>query len=320
MSADATSGPRGATASRTLIAYDGSPSASSLIERTAALLPGAEAIVCAVADRLDALDGSAAYAALPDDVVATASARLRDAALQEAQRTAEEGAAAARALGLRATALVEAADGPAHWALLEVVAREEVALVACGSHGRGALARALLGSVSSGIVQRAAVPVLVVPAGCTAQDGPLLAGWDGSAEAGRALQECARWFGGADVVIAHVWESPLRHTLSARALQAMPLDDVREVIHALDEDLTARHAQTAEAGAERARALGLRPRVRGVESGERPSEVLLALAEEEQSRLIAVGRRGRGSLSAALLGSVSAALTHAGERPVLIVP
>jgi nucleotide-binding universal stress UspA family protein len=51
-----------------------------------------------------------------------------------------------------------------------------------------------------------------------------------------------------------------------------------------------------------------------------PADVLRELAEERAARLIAVGSRGRGQLSGAVLGSISASLIRAGERPVLVVP
>jgi nucleotide-binding universal stress UspA family protein len=51
-----------------------------------------------------------------------------------------------------------------------------------------------------------------------------------------------------------------------------------------------------------------------------PVETVLQLAEEEEAQLIVVGSRGRGALSAALLGSVSAMLTKRASCPVTVVP
>ena len=45
----------------------------------------------------------------------------------------------------------------------------EVDLLVCGSHGRGALGRVMLGSVSAGVMRKARCPVLIVPRG--APDG-----------------------------------------------------------------------------------------------------------------------------------------------------
>jgi len=50
------------------------------------------------------------------------------------------------------------------------------------------------------------------------------------------------------------------------------------------------------------------------------AEEILAAARDEDAAAVVVGSRGRGSLAGALLGSVSADLLAAGERPVVVVP
>lgn len=47
--------------------------------------------------------------------------------------------------------------------MLELIDRQKPDLVVVGSHGRGAILRALLGSVSTELCRRSPVPVLVVP-------------------------------------------------------------------------------------------------------------------------------------------------------------
>jgi nucleotide-binding universal stress UspA family protein len=51
-----------------------------------------------------------------------------------------------------------------------------------------------------------------------------------------------------------------------------------------------------------------------------PASVIAAIAEEEHADLIVVGSRGRGSLAAAFLGSVSARLSGCAPCPVVVVP
>ena len=50
-----------------------------------------------------------------------------------------------------------------------------------------------------------------------------------------------------------------------------------------------------------------------------PAEALTELVRVEEAALLVVGSRGRGAMKAALLGSVSAALLRATDRPVVIV-
>ena len=47
--------------------------------------------------------------------------------------------------------------------ILEQAARREVDLIVLGSHGHGALYKALLGSTSDGVLRRSECPVMVVP-------------------------------------------------------------------------------------------------------------------------------------------------------------
>ncbi len=77
--------------------------------------------------------------------------------------TAAEGAAYARALGLDADAAAPE-SGQSEWQTLLAAAREaEAAAILVGSRGRGAVASTVLGSVASGLVHAADLPVLVVP-------------------------------------------------------------------------------------------------------------------------------------------------------------
>jgi nucleotide-binding universal stress UspA family protein len=50
------------------------------------------------------------------------------------------------------------------------------------------------------------------------------------------------------------------------------------------------------------------------------AEQIVELAQARNAPLIVVGSRGLGAVAGALLGSVSSAIIHRADRPVLVVP
>lgn len=82
--------------------------------------------------------------------------------LRQQHRQLQELADGLRETGLDVTALL--IQGPTVEKLLEESQRLDAGLLVVGSHGRGAIGRVLLGSVSEAVVRRASCPVTVVPA------------------------------------------------------------------------------------------------------------------------------------------------------------
>jgi nucleotide-binding universal stress UspA family protein len=80
-----------------------------------------------------------------------------------AKESAESGVAFARELGLEAEPLTPESGRGAADALLGAARVERAAVVLAGSRGRGAVASTILGSVASGLVNAATIPVLVIP-------------------------------------------------------------------------------------------------------------------------------------------------------------
>jgi len=89
--------------------------------------------------------------------VRDARARELQEERHELQRMSEE----LRSRGRNARGLV--CEGPTVQTILVEAKKREADIIIVGSHGRGRVARALLGSVSSGVLKEATCPVVVVP-------------------------------------------------------------------------------------------------------------------------------------------------------------
>jgi nucleotide-binding universal stress UspA family protein len=83
-----------------------------------------------------------------------------EAARRWATETLEGWAAKARGAGLRVRAVVR--TGVPHEELLALATDEKADLIVIGTHGRGGINRALLGSVADRVVRLAPCPVLTV--------------------------------------------------------------------------------------------------------------------------------------------------------------
>lgn len=96
----------------------------------------------------------------PADIVAT-DAR----GLGEATRAAQEGLAKLAAEGAAQGVAVQTHlfVGMITAGLLEAIEKYKPAMVVVGSHGKGAIARAFMGSVSETLCRRSSAPVLVIP-------------------------------------------------------------------------------------------------------------------------------------------------------------
>jgi len=103
------------------------------------------------------------------------------------------------------------------------------------------------------------------------------------------------------------------------ALLALPGDMVRGTVSALDDASRETAEECAAEGAELASAAGFDAEPRAVRSAGPFFAALLDVAEEIDARAIVAGSRGRSSLAAAVLGSVSTGLLHHTTRPVLVV-
>lgn len=82
--------------------------------------------------------------------------------LREEHRLLQSMAEIQRERGIDVTPLL--IQGPTIETILREAGKLDAELIVLGSHGRGAALRALLGSTSEGVLHKAGIPVLIVPA------------------------------------------------------------------------------------------------------------------------------------------------------------
>ena len=147
--------------------------------------------------------------------------------------------------------------------------------------------------------------------------GPVLFAYDGSDHARAAIERAGAVLQHGPAVVASAWTS--LEGLAPAALLALPGDMVRGTVTTLDDASRETAEECAAEGAELASAAGFDAEPRAVRSAGPYFAALLDVAEEIDARAIVAGSRGRSSLAAAVLGSVSTGLLHHTTRPVLVV-
>jgi nucleotide-binding universal stress UspA family protein len=305
---------------RLLIAFDRSAAAEAAVRAAAALFPGASATTLTIHEPVirPATVFRAGGGLLSPEVVARGLTELEHELVAEAEAAAADGARLAEAVGLVAEPAVAAGKQP--WEPILAASVERGAdLVVCGTRGRGAVARSVLGSTSSSLLHHAEGAVLVVPEAEAPPEGPALIAYDGSPAAREAIAAVGRLMSGRPALVVCAWESPLRRSLSGQALSAAPLNEIREFAGDLETWLRESAEATVEEGVGFARAAGLEASGEAVESGSAAWRVLAATAETRDAAVIVTGSQGHGQVASVLLGSVSAGLVHHADRPVLVV-
>jgi len=300
-----------------LVGYDGSDDAEAAMRSAAEVLAPRRAVVAYVWDSLAAL----LLHTDPDGLTGT----LREAADEldqddaEAARTlAARGAELAEELGLQAVS-VAARGKPKAWpTLLDLAAEHDARALVVGSRGLGRVSSALLGSVSSGVLDHADLPVFVVP---PPQDrwapGPIVIAYDGSEEAKSAVDVGGQLLKVREVVVHTVWTS--HGAVASAAVAGATVGVVTKAAEEVDRATRKRARRTVHEGVRLAAAHGLAARAEVSRAEGSVARTLVDVVDAHRASAVIVGSRGRGAVGAALLGSVSRALVHRVPAPVLVV-
>ena len=309
-----------------LIGYDGSDCADdALNDLHRAGLPddNVEALLLAVADVWPEAPGPDYARVYPKQ--AEQAQRLADAMLADARLAVTDAAKPlARAFPGWSVRGEAVGDSP-YWGLVMKAQQWQADLLVVGSHGRGAIGRLVLGSVSQNAVLYADCSVRIGRCRADAkhehdaehdaeQAAPptrpvrILIGWDGSPDAERAVRAVARrsWPRDSECRLVTAVDARLETLLAAGK---SPEADAE------DRDALLKRAATA---AEELRNSGLLVGDPLMDRAD-PKDLLVREADSWRADCIFVGAKGLSRIQRVLLGSVSAAVAARAKCSVEIV-
>lgn len=183
---------------------------------------------------------------------------------------------------------------------------KEAELMVVGTYGHGALARGLLGSVSSSLVRHAHCPVAVIrdeePRRPHPDQAPVLVGIDGSPASelatAVAFDEASRRH--VNVIAVHAWSDTEVLELPGLDWAAVKAEEER----LLAEGLAGWQERYPDVTVHRLLVC------------DRPARVLAETSESAQ--LVVLGSHGRGGFAGMLLGSVGNAVVQSVRMPVIV--
>jgi nucleotide-binding universal stress UspA family protein len=210
----------------------------------------------------------------------------------------------------------EAVWGSPNWELFSKAEDWKADLIVAGSHGRSALGRLFLGSISQWLLNEARCSVRVARGKLDEPDFPvrLLLGIDGSRNANKALEQITarNWPAKSEVRIVTV-DQPLELTYVGGV--APPL---RQSVKVFNKKAHQKSQRLVNAAAKRLRSAGLRT-IADVIDGD-PKKVLVQVAEEWRADCIFLGATGLSNrFERFLLGSTAGAVAARAHCSVEIV-
>jgi nucleotide-binding universal stress UspA family protein len=212
------------------------------------------------------------------------------------------------------------------WGRPSVIIRKTVEhansdLLVIGSHGRSAVGRLLLGSVSRDLVRYVPCSVRVVreSVGSHGENLRVLLASDGSPQFHTVVGQVSqrRWPAGTEVRIVSILQSPIPVAVYATEESPAASEVTIEVIRNADEREKSRLKHSAEYSARRLRSAGLICSV--LLCGGEPGQEIVAEARRWNANMIFIGARGLGMLDRLLLGSVSNEVVMHAECPVEVI-
>lgn len=249
------------------------------------------------------------YSALPS-AVSGELAKKGEAARQVVQKRLARLVADARKRGARADAVLEEGDPVAR--IVHLAKKRRATLVILGTHGRGAAAHLLLGSVARKVLHEAPCSVMVVKRAKWREKGRVLIALDLSPMARKLFKhalQIAKGIGARPVVLHAIHDTGW----VAEAIAAAQPDAILDAI--------------TEMGFDRARK-GIARAIAGTGASVKPADILIRegrpqdVIVRESARgvmLTIVGTHGRKGASRLFLGSVAEAVVLHARSPVLVL-
>lgn len=180
-------------------------------------------------------------------------------------------------------------------------------LLVVGSRGRGAIASAVLGSISAYCASHSTVPVVIVPTGAdtSARAAKIAVGVDGSANSEAALKWAIEHTD-ADAVITAIsaWAPPMSYDGA-----------ILSEIDGIDE----RYRSMLEATVDSIRATLPAAKGRTIETKVVMGDARAVLRSSDAD-LVVVGARGHRGFEYLLMGSTASSLVHDPQVPTVVVP
>ena len=281
---------------RLLIAYDGSQCAdSALDDLTHAGLPAkGDALVMTVAEVWLPPPPPSSY-----EILEMATASKSPIGLERKYMAGSQAVKDADEMAAKATARFqanfpnwkvkhEAVWGSPNWELFSKAEDWKADLIVVGSHGRTALGRLFLGSISQWLLNEARCSVRVARGKLDEPDFPvrLLLALDGSRNAEKALEQIVarNWPGKSEVRVVTV-DQPLELTYVGGV--APPL---RQSVDSFNKEEHRKSQRFVDAAAKKLRATGLRANGQVIDGD--PKRLLVQVAEEWRADCIFLGATG----------------------------